>query len=153
MSQPEIPKNAFLIVNGAEIFPLTKPVVNIGRMDDNDVVIANPHISRYHAQLRATEGRYVLVDLKSTGGTSVNGEKVTQIPIYPGDVISLSGVPLIYGQSSGTGKLGPAPSVAERKITSNQPTKGITDSVDVGSIDRFLEMFDPAEGDEGKGQP
>ncbi len=146
----KIPKNAFIIVNGAEIFPLKKGVINIGRMDDNDVVIPNAHISRYHAQLRAADGHYVLVDLKSTGGTSVNGEKITQVQIYPGDVISLSGVPIIYGQSSGTGKLVTAPPVAERKKKSDQPTKGITDSVDVASIDRFLEMFDTSADEEKK---
>jgi pSer/pThr/pTyr-binding forkhead associated (FHA) protein len=39
-----------------------------------------------------------LVDLNSTGGTYINGNKITESILYPGDVISLAGVTLIYRQ-------------------------------------------------------
>ena len=95
-----IPPNAFVIVNGMKIFTLDQPVVNIGRRLDNQLVIDDPRVSRVHAQLRAIRGRYVIFDLDSTGGTAVNGETIHQCTLYPGDVISLSGVPVIYGQDS-----------------------------------------------------
>jgi len=147
----DIPQNAFLIVNGSEIVPLTKKVVNIGRMDDNDIILQNAHISRYHARLQAHAGRYVIIDLESTGGTSVNGKRVTQAAIKPGDVISLSGIPLIYGQSKGASKLASAldGSPPQKKFRAHK--KGNTESVDVTSIDQFLEMFDSPEGDEKEG--
>ena len=147
----DIPKNAFLIVNGSEIFPLTKQVINIGRMDDNDIILQNAHVSRYHARLQAFSGRYVIMDLKSTGGTSVNGKRVTQAAIKPGDVISLSGIPLIYGQSKGPAKLASVMQVGPKKDTLSAHQKGNTESVDVTSIDQFLEMFDSPEGDEKEG--
>jgi len=93
-----IPPNAFLIVNGDRNFLLTLPVVNIGRRSENHLVLDDPRVSRSHAQLRAIRGRYVLFDLGSTGGTMVNGQRVSQHSLSPGDVISLAGVPLIYGQ-------------------------------------------------------
>jgi hypothetical protein len=93
-----VPSNAFLIVNGTDIFPLTQKVINIGRRDDNQIVIRDARVSRIHAQLRVFKGRYVIFDLDSTGGTFVNGERVRQHILYPGDVISLAGVPLVYGQ-------------------------------------------------------
>jgi pSer/pThr/pTyr-binding forkhead associated (FHA) protein len=93
-----IPPNAFLIVNGASIFTLDQPLVNIGRRSDNDLVIDDQRVSRAHVQLRAIRGRYVLSDLGSTGGTKVNGQRVTQRVLQPRDVISLAGVPLVYGQ-------------------------------------------------------
>ncbi len=94
------PNNAFLIVDGVKIFPLSQTVVNIGRRLDNQLVIDDPRISRNHAQVRAIKGRFVIFDLNSTGGTFVNGQRTNQSVIYPGDVISLAGVPLIYGQDN-----------------------------------------------------
>jgi len=95
-----IPENAFLIVEGVKVFPLKDPVVNIGRRLENHLVIDDPRISRNHSQLRAINGRYVLFDLNSTGGSFVNGQRTSQTVLYPGDVISLAGVALIFGQDN-----------------------------------------------------
>jgi FHA domain/Protein of unknown function (DUF3662) len=92
------PPNAFLIVNGVETFPLVTKVINIGRRENNHLVINDARISRNHAQLRAVKGHYVLFDLNSTGGTYVNGQRVFQQSLQAGDVISLAGVPLVYGE-------------------------------------------------------
>jgi hypothetical protein len=93
-----IPENAFLIVDGVKEFSLTRPVINIGRRLDNDLVVDDPRVSRHHAQLRAIKNRYVLFDLNSSGGTFINGQRTSQTVLYPGDVISLAGVSLIFGQ-------------------------------------------------------
>lgn len=95
-----LPENAFLIVEGVKVYPLKDPVVNVGRRMENHLVIDDPRISRNHAQLRAINGRYVLFDLNSTGGTFVNGQRTSQTVLYPGDVISLAGVALIFGQDN-----------------------------------------------------
>lgn len=94
------PHNAFLIVEGSQVFPLNRSVVNIGRRSDNHLVIDDPRVSRTHAQLRVVRGQYVLFDLNSTGGTTLNGHPVSQAALKPGDVISLAGVPLIYGEDA-----------------------------------------------------
>jgi pSer/pThr/pTyr-binding forkhead associated (FHA) protein len=94
------PQNAFLIVDGVKVFPLIQSVINIGRRLDNQLVIDDPRISRNHAQLRAIKGRFVIFDLNSTGGTFVNGQRTSQSVMYPGDVISLAGVPLVFGQDN-----------------------------------------------------
>ena len=117
----KIPENAFLIVEGVKVFPLTVPVVNMGRRLDNQLVIDDPRVSRNHAQLRAIKGRYVLFDLNSTGGTFVNGQRTSQSVLYPGDVISLAGVALIFGQDTppphgGTGSAS-TPSAASDRPT------------------------------------
>lgn len=96
----KIPENSFLIVEGVKIFPLNMPVVNIGRRLDNQLVIDDPRVSRNHAQLRAIKGRFVVFDLNSTGGTFVNGQRTSQSVLYPGDVVSLAGVALIFGQDN-----------------------------------------------------
>lgn len=96
--QQVIPRNAFLIVDGNQTYPLNRTVINIGRRPDNHLVLPDPRVSRAHAQIRAVRGQYVVFDLNSTGGTLVNGRLITQCALKPGDVISLSGVSLIYGE-------------------------------------------------------
>lgn len=95
-----IPENAFLIIEGIKVHPLNESVVNIGRRLENQLVVDDPRVSRNHAQLRAIKGRFVLFDLNSTGGTFVNGQRTSQTVLYPGDVISLAGVALIFGQDN-----------------------------------------------------
>lgn len=95
-----IPEEAFLVVDGVKVIPLTRPVISIGRRVENTVVLDDPRVSRSHAELRAVKGRYVLYDLKSTGGSFVNGVRVTQSLLYPGDIISLAGVNVVYGQKN-----------------------------------------------------
>jgi hypothetical protein len=93
-------RRAFLIVRGQEVFPLEQSVISIGRHSDNHLVITDLRVSRHHAQIRRVGDRYVLFDLNSTGGTYVNGERILQRELQAGDVISLAGVPLIYGEES-----------------------------------------------------
>jgi len=95
-----IPQNAYLIVDGVDIFPLTQPVINIGRRTDNQLVINDGKVSRVHAQLRVINGRYVIFDLDSSGGTFVNGARIHQNTLSAGDVISIAGVPVVFGQES-----------------------------------------------------
>ena len=94
--------NAFLIVNGLATFPLIEPVMNIGRDPSNQLHLEDLRVSRMHAQLRLVEGRFVIFDLDSKGGTFVNGVAVSTRALCPGDVISLAGVPLVYGQEAAT---------------------------------------------------
>lgn len=100
VEEDAMPENAFLIIEGVKVFPLKLPVVNIGRRLDNQLVIDDPRVSRNHSQLRAIKGRFVLFDLNSTGGSFVNGQRTSQSVLYPGDVISLAGVALIFGQDN-----------------------------------------------------
>lgn len=90
--------NAYLILNGSATLPLRLPVINLGRRQDNQIVIDDPRVSRAHAQLRAIRGHYILFDLDSTGGTYINGVQIIQQALKPGDVISLAGVQIIYGE-------------------------------------------------------
>jgi len=89
-----------VIIEGVKVFPVSEPVLNIGRRMDNQLVIDDPRVSRNHAQLRIIKDRVVLFDLNSTGGTFVNGQRTSQCVLYAGDVISLAGVALIFGQDN-----------------------------------------------------
>jgi pSer/pThr/pTyr-binding forkhead associated (FHA) protein len=94
----DIPPNAVFLMEGGKSYPLDRSVINIGRMLDNDLVIDDPRVSRHHAQLRAVDGHFVLLDTNSTGGIFVNERRVTQTILYPNDSVSLAGVILVFHQ-------------------------------------------------------
>ncbi|MFL5767383.1 MAG: FhaA domain-containing protein [Actinomycetota bacterium] len=80
---------AFEDTNGHKEFPLDKDTVTIGRLPASDITIADPGASRSHAEVRATDGGYELVDLGSTNGTMVNGRRVREQPLEDGDRITI----------------------------------------------------------------
>ncbi len=95
-----IPEEAFLIVEGMHLFPLNRNVITIGRRLENTLVLDDPRVSRVHAQLRAFNGRFVIFDLNSRGGTFLNGKRIDHSVVYDGDIISLAGVELIFRQNN-----------------------------------------------------
>ena len=95
------PAGAFLVVEGSRHFQLSVQLITIGRRLDNDLVIDDPRVSRQHLEIVANRGKYILRDLNSTAGTYVNGIKVKEHTLQPGDVINVATVVLIYGQDTG----------------------------------------------------
>jgi len=67
---------------------LTEDATSLGRWEDSDVVLDHREVSRRHAIIRHERGRYVLVDLGSKNGTSLNGSRVDgAAPLRDGDEI------------------------------------------------------------------
>jgi pSer/pThr/pTyr-binding forkhead associated (FHA) protein len=97
-SSAVIPDDAFLVLEGVKVVPLAQAIINIGRRFENHIVIDDPRISRFHAQLRAVDGRFELFDMDSTGGTYINGMRISKSILYPGDEISLAGFTMVYRQ-------------------------------------------------------
>lgn len=65
-------------------------VIKIGKADDNDFIVNDPQVSRYHAQLlREENGCWLLEDVGSTNGTYVNGSQVIKKRVTPTDEIRL----------------------------------------------------------------
>ena len=54
-----------------------------------DVVFEHPTVSRRHAQLHHRDGAWVLQDLDSTNGTTINGRRVARCRLQPGDRLTL----------------------------------------------------------------
>src|SRR6266702_2289822 len=94
------PLASFLVRSGALIgqrLQVKTPVANIGRADYNDLVIPDPSVSTSHAKLQRREGVWVLVDLESTNGTFVDGERVKgDAPLAPGATVRLGDVQLVF---------------------------------------------------------
>jgi DNA-binding response OmpR family regulator len=83
-----------LWMDGDEIkrrWTLVKPETTIGRWPDNDVVVDDRWVSRYHAQIRREEDRYLIQDRDSRNGTFVNGQRVVEPRILAdGDVVQVT---------------------------------------------------------------
>ena len=60
----------------------------LGRRENSDLLLPDPHVSRAHAVVRKSAGAVWLEDLGSTAGTVVNGEPVTgSQAIKHGDIV------------------------------------------------------------------
>ena len=77
--------------------PIRVPVVNVGRADYNDIVIADESVSTTHAKIQRREGVWVLVDLESTNGTFVDGERVAgETPLAPGALVRFGDIQSMF---------------------------------------------------------
>ena len=88
-------QSVFLIVN-RQMIPLEKPVIRIGRQLENDIVLHEEFVSRFHAEIRFEDGKYVLQDNGSTGGTFVNGRKIDRCVLNSGDLISVATIQMMF---------------------------------------------------------
>ncbi len=74
-----------------KIFPLVANQTTLGRQDDCDLKIPLSEISRRHCQIIVEEKSVRIKDLGSANGTFVDGQKVDEQELKPGNVISLAG--------------------------------------------------------------
>jgi FHA domain-containing protein len=86
---------ATLTVDG-ERHPIDKRVVVLGRSHDCDVQLADPNVSRRHAEVRQEEASYWIVDLGSTNGMEVNGRRLRQSKLEDGDRITLGSTEVVF---------------------------------------------------------
>jgi len=99
-----------------------KNEVTIGRVQGNDIILPKQNVSKRHSRIVVKDGKFIIVDLKSTNGTYVNGRKIASPmviketdKIYIGDFI-LSAEPLegpsdvpVPGPDAGRAKAPPPP--------------------------------------------
>lgn len=82
---------------GDRMIPIDRPFITLGRSVDNDVILESDDVSRHHAQIKLRQGRYVLTDLDSANGTTVNDTPVRDgYVLHDGDRIRIAHVELIF---------------------------------------------------------
>ncbi len=75
-------------------FELTKEVTSVGRVDENDITLPHQSVSGSHAELVLCGDEVHARDVGSTNGTYINGNKVAESPLQPGEVITFGEVEL-----------------------------------------------------------
>jgi pSer/pThr/pTyr-binding forkhead associated (FHA) protein len=73
---------------------LTVDKTTIGRVEDNTFAITDPSVSSHHCEVLVKGNDVVVRDLNSTNGTYINGEKITEAGLKPGQVLRLGQVEL-----------------------------------------------------------
>jgi ABC transport system ATP-binding/permease protein len=88
---PAQPGGSSIFRQPSAIMQLPQRVLRIGRASDNEVVVSDLSVSRYHAELRRdSRGGYEIVDLSSHNGTYVNGQRIaTSARVTEADIISI----------------------------------------------------------------
>jgi hypothetical protein len=84
-----------LTLNG-ERHEVDKRRVVLGRGKDCDLQLADPNVSRRHAEVRQEGAAHWLVDLDSTNGSLVNGQRSARAKLESGDVITLGSTELVF---------------------------------------------------------
>jgi pSer/pThr/pTyr-binding forkhead associated (FHA) protein len=84
---------ATLKINGEKDFVIEDDRITIGRASDNKLAFADDsNVSRYHAEIENRDGEFLLIELGSSNGTTVNGETLeTEILLQDGDRVLLGG--------------------------------------------------------------
>jgi len=75
---------------GGDPFPLSKKEIVVGRHKSCDIVLNFSNVSSKHCKLVLSEGYWYVLDLQSTNGIKVNGNKVTDHRVDPGGVLAIS---------------------------------------------------------------
>jgi len=86
---PPVAEGRAMLVGGGRRTVLAGSRFVIGRSRDSDLTLDDPNVSRRHAELRKENGAWVVADLASTNGVKVNGRRVAQHRLNPGDEITV----------------------------------------------------------------
>lgn len=82
-----------------------RPILRIGRQDDNDICIEADTVHRYHALVhRAEDGRYWLVDVSGPdgNGVTVDGRRASRVRLRGGETIDIGGTVLTFDMKRST---------------------------------------------------
>jgi Protein of unknown function (DUF3662)/Inner membrane component of T3SS, cytoplasmic domain len=87
--EPELGRRQALLVSEGRRNVLSGDRVLVGRSRECDVVVSDPNVSRRHIELRRGDRGWTAIDLGSTNGMKINGRRVSQAQLDPGDRITI----------------------------------------------------------------
>jgi pSer/pThr/pTyr-binding forkhead associated (FHA) protein len=99
--------------------------VILGRLPTNDIPVEDAKASREHAKIYRQGGRFAIVDLNSSNGTTVNGKPITKQVLEHGDVIAIGLVAMEFED----------PEEEARKDAATPQRKSLDDAFDSASKD------------------
>jgi pSer/pThr/pTyr-binding forkhead associated (FHA) protein len=106
----------------------------VGRVEDNTFQIAEPSVSSRHCEILLQGSDILIKDLGSTNGTFINGEKITEGVLKPGQTLKLGNVELKLDVPGATASApaassaAPAPAAPPKKEPVKAPVGGISTS-------------------------
>lgn len=88
-----------LVLPTGDRFTLAQHPISVGRRPESNIVLADPNVSRDHAEIRPQGDGFMLIDLGSTNGSKVNGVRVAQRMLEDGDEISFGNTKMRFEAS------------------------------------------------------
>src|SRR5688572_15558873 len=83
-------------VDGEKTYQIEERCI-VGREDGCTIVLTDPHVSRKHAVIqRAPDGSHILLDLNSSRGTYLDGERIVSAVVKPGSVAKVGQTVLAF---------------------------------------------------------
>lgn len=100
---------------------LTAEKVTIGRVEDNSFQIAEASVSSHHCEVVLRGAEVVIKDLNSTNGTFINGDKISEAVLKPGQTLRLGQVDLKLD----TPVAAPAVPATKKPVEGSAPSQGV----------------------------
>ena len=135
-------------LGGGDTIPLLKKQLLVGRRESCDIVLRFANVSAHHCTLYLKEGYWFVRDMQSRNGVKVNGVRVQEKRIDPGDILSIAKhkYEVVYSPVE-LGAVGPPPadtgddifgkSLMERAGLEKQDVKRVRELADPDEADRF----------------
>jgi len=119
-------------------YPLSGTRVRLGRGSDNDVVLSDVSVSRYHAELRREKDGWSVHDLKSTNGVELNRVPVQAAPLQAGDRLGIGAFDLLLETHADVRAL------AQEAAEDAPPLASLTNATIVRPLSEFTQALDLA---------
>src|SRR5271169_2489014 len=88
-----------LVISGPRVcerFPLAEGATTIGRSPQSSILLDEPGVDWDHCVVQPSAERYRILDGRSSLGTFVNGKRISQHTLEPGDQVSIGETVLLY---------------------------------------------------------
>ena len=79
-------------LEGGKPFELKKELTVAGRQEGCDLLIDHKTVSKLHCVLVRVDGMVLVRDLSSTNGCRINGQRITNGAVMPGETLAIAGV-------------------------------------------------------------
>lgn len=115
-------------------YELNVEKTTVGRVEDNAFQITEPSVSSHHAEILLKGSDVVVKDLNSTNGTFINGEKVTESILKPGQTLRLGSVEMRLEGKDGAGAPAPGAASASKQPEKKKDASGQTRQIQRGGV-------------------
>jgi hypothetical protein len=95
---PAAPVEVAMLTFAGRTHELSGQRIVIGRSKDADIQVADPNVSRRHAEIRQDGKSYLLVDLDSTNGIEVNGRVVRELDLEDGTRFTIGSTEIVFSR-------------------------------------------------------
>jgi adenylate cyclase len=130
-------------LGGGDPIPLLKTQLTVGRRESADIVLRFPNVSGAHCELALVDGYWTVTDMRSSNGIKVNGTRVTEQRLQPGDTLSIARHD--YEIAYEPARLGAVAATEEKSVTENIFGRSLLESAGLESRRSGAPVSQPAK--------